>query len=266
VIRPPGRCDAGEVFCFRAKIERPVTERRDAIVRVARSERIHKASQLARLVVLQKKLPAAGVGERGQLRPSVAAGDAVAVGVLDVGKIVRAVELPHGAVRLDQSKRLVRHDQLAGVGAGGRIGAVVKATEESVGASRSTNHHSLKVGQRLNFDFPVVAPAASERSEPVSGLNRLAIDSPERERESGGRQGGVGRCGQGTDRVQDTGCLENLEIEEGGWVVGGLADLGEVIHIVAEHQHVVRPKGPGIVGEITPNGVPSVWIESLRTG
>ncbi len=178
-------------------------------------------------------------------------------------------ELPGGAVGFLEAEDAI-HGRERAVVAGGRIvggdGSARTAIGEQPVAAQRAAHEGVAVGLRLDGDVPVMRPAPAQGAEAVAGNNRLAIDAPEDERESGRRHGGVHCAGELAHGMERGGGLQHLEVEQRARLGDNLAEGGEVIGVVVEGEDVISPERADVGGEILPDGVPGVGRDGGGAG
>ena len=156
--------------------------------------------------------------QAGQQAARVAGGDAVAVGVLNVGKAAVGVVGRDLAVQF--------RERVAAAGAGGQravvagLGEVAAAAVGLEPADRTARLVDIHGAVRIHGDVrvPGVSPAPAEPAGLVPVENRRAEGPSEAERESGRGDLGVGGAGQAGKRAVAAGLLD-LEAEQ-------LADVG----------------------------------------
>ncbi len=234
-----------------------VLERGYAVILGRGPQRIGDEPDPAGGVVVQQELIPVGMGQTGQPPIGVAQGDPVAVGVFQVIQEIVGAELPGGLVGFGQAVRP------AGEGQGGIIarrraeGAVTVVGEEAI---RTTGppENNVPVAELLNTKVPVVAPPAAQRAQLIAGVDRLAVDTAEDQRQAGGRRKGIDRAGQIAVRAQGSRSLGDLEVPERLDIGHVLPDAVQVVDVVGEHRHVVAPGIADLLGKIPRNRCPCV--------
>ena len=137
------------------------------------------------------------------------------------------------------------------------VAAASVGKKDSVAAHRRAVDHDRAVGTFVQGDVVRVNPTAAERSQACAAKRRGREEPVEAQRQPRCR----GECVSGSLQMRGAAHrrgLDELKGEQLAGVVDPLADLGQVVGVVAQHVEVVAPGGPDLGLDTRQKRVPSI--------